>query len=227
MILAIETATPVCSVAIQTDTGRVFEKRIEGKGVHSERMFLFIRDLLERTNTQIADLDAILFSNGPGSYTGLRIGASAIKGLLFGREVALFTCPTLLSLSAAITEPGKSCSIHAVIDARRRHLYHQRIDVDENGKRKAGKASVVELIRLNEELAPYDIVVGTGWERLTPKEKVREKITWLGSEAVSAKNLITAWNNKNMNNYFKKEDIEGFEPEYLNMARINNSPIRG
>src|SRR6056297_488404 len=85
MILSIETSTPVCSVALKATERGVWEKRTEGRGVHSERLFTFTGELLERSGAGISDLDAILFSGGPGSYTGLRIGASAIKGFLWER----------------------------------------------------------------------------------------------------------------------------------------------
>jgi tRNA threonylcarbamoyladenosine biosynthesis protein TsaB len=129
MILAIETSTPVCSVALQNSAGRILEKRIEGRGVHSDHTFLFAEELMERADTSISGLEAVLFSNGPGSYTGLRIGAAAIKGLLFGREIPLFTFPTLLAFAAGAMGRQSSGTIHAVIDARRNHLYYQSVGI--------------------------------------------------------------------------------------------------
>src|SRR5690625_6445583 len=77
MIIAIETATSVCSVAAGKNGKTILEKRVEGKGVHSTYTFSFLKEILERYQYRVEDLEAILFSNGPGSYTGLRIGASA------------------------------------------------------------------------------------------------------------------------------------------------------
>lgn len=133
MILAIETATPVCSVALGLDNGRVVEKRIEGRGVHSERTFTFIQELLERHNLNVDDLTVVLFSNGPGSYTGLRIGAAAIKGLLFRREIPLYTLCTLTSYAVPFLNRSPVV-IHSVIDARREHLYHRKSEIRSVGQ---------------------------------------------------------------------------------------------
>ena len=133
MILAIETATPVCSVALGLDNGRVVEKRIEGRGVHSERTFTFIQELLERYNLSVDDLSVVLFSNGPGSYTGLRIGAAAIKGLLFRREIPLYTLCTLTSYAVPFLD-RVPVVIHSVIDARREHLYYRKSEIRSVGQ---------------------------------------------------------------------------------------------
>jgi tRNA threonylcarbamoyladenosine biosynthesis protein TsaB len=221
-ILAIETATPVCSVALRTSAGRLTEKRTEGKGVHSERTFLFIKELLDRSEIKVSDLDQVLFSNGPGSYTGLRIGAAAIKGLLFGRSVSLLTCPTLLSFAAGILPQKNSGSIHCVIDARREHLYWQ--NVKKNGD-VIGSPQIVEISALEQMVEPGDVFVGTGWERLTIADK--KKIGFIGSEGISAVNLIKAYNHKLLKKHFSVADPEHFEPDYLTMSQINNSPIQG
>src|SRR5690554_10156 len=99
MIISIETSTTVCSVAAGKNGKTLLEKRIEGRGVHSSYLFIFLNEILERFQYRTEDLEAILFSNGPGSYTGLRIGASAIKGFLFGTSVPLYLCSTLTAIS--------------------------------------------------------------------------------------------------------------------------------
>ncbi len=221
-ILSIETSTPVCSVALRTADGRVTERRIEGKGVHSDRTFLFTKELLDRNSLGLNNLDAVLFSNGPGSYTGLRIGAAAIKGLLFRQKVELYLFPTLLAFASGMlrSHPGKR--VHAVIDARRKHLYHRMAD---SVRGDFGSAKVREISELNEMIKPGDIVVGTGWERLSLNQP--EKITKIGTEGISAANLITAFQDETMRRFFEKGNAETFEPEYLTLSQINNSAIRG
>ncbi|MEX0905692.1 MAG: tRNA (adenosine(37)-N6)-threonylcarbamoyltransferase complex dimerization subunit type 1 TsaB [Balneolaceae bacterium] len=225
MILAVETATPVCSVAIETGARRIFEKRIEGKGVHSEYTFTYIRELLERANIDVTELEAVLFSKGPGSYTGLRIGAAAIQGLLFKRDVPFYSFPTLLSFAAGILRNQKKGTIHSVIDARREHLYRQKIEIESSGKFSTTTAEIEEISAIEKDIRPGDHLVGTGWERLNINDP--GKVSFSGSEAISAKNLIEAWRREFMKNYFKKEKIEQFEPDYLTMAQVNNSPISG
>lgn len=221
-ILAIETSTPVCSVALQSANGRVTEKRIEGQGVHSEKTFLFIQELLERAKLTVSDLDCVLFSNGPGSYTGLRIGAAAIKGLLFRKEVPLFTFPTLLSFAAGVLEMKEQNSVHAVIDARREHLYWQKVDDD---GRTVSEAQIIEIKELEKLLVKGDILVGTGWERLSFDEK--NHFQCIGTVGISAVHLIKAYRHENLQKHFEKVNVETFEPNYITMSQVNNSRIRG
>ncbi len=94
-VLSIETATPICSVALRLPDGRVDEMRAEGKGVHSEQTFVFTDRLLAREKLAVNDLGAVIVSAGPGSYTGLRVASSAVKGLLFQTDVPLYACRTL------------------------------------------------------------------------------------------------------------------------------------
>lgn len=225
MILAIETSTPVCSVALQTGSRRTWEKRIEGRGVHSERLFTFAQELIQRAAVKIADLDAILFSGGPGSYTGLRIGASAIKGFLYGREVPFYSCPTLISFAAGLQLEKTPKQIISVIDARRKHLYTQVLTWDGVKMTAKTQPAVEELSAIEEKLTSHTILVGTGWNRLDLSK--HEKIETYGMEAVSAKNLITAWNHAELKNHFKKEDPHSYEPMYLELAQLNNSKTSG
>lgn len=223
MILAIETSTPVCSVALMASARGAWEKRIEGRGVHSERLFTFTDELLDRAGIGVADLDAILFSRGPGSYTGLRIGASAIKGFLYGRDIPLFTFPTLFSFAAGLQLGSRPRNIFSVIDARRTHLYSQRFEWNGSILTRKGDASVEELSVIKEELTDESVIVGTGWHRLELKLGKDSKIKTYGTEAVSATNLITAWQDENLKPHFKKENPKLFDPDYLEIAQINSS----
>lgn len=221
MILAIETSTPVCSVALQTSSRRTWEKRIEGRGVHSERLFTFTEELLDRASIKIVDLDAILFSGGPGSYTGLRIGASAIKGFLYGRDVPFYTCPTLTAFAAGLVLDDTPKQIFSVIDARRTHLYVQELNWNGVYMTVETQPAVEELAAIEERLTSNTILVGTGCNRLSLEKW--GSIQTYGTEAVSAKNLFTAWDHTKLKTHFKKEDPKTYEPDYLELAQLNNS----
>lgn len=223
MILAIETATPVCSVALQLKSGRVTEKRIEGFGVHSERTFTFADELLERHQLGVDHLTAVLLSNGPGSYTGLRIGAAAVKGLLFDRDIPLYTLCSLTSLAIPFLKE-KGIRVHSVIDARREHLYYRRSETDGNGTVMQSAPEIMELKIIEKEIKEQDIVTGTGWQRMNYREK--GKIKWCGSEAISACNLIEAWNNPEWRTLFEEVDAGQFEPGYLSMHQVNNTHVK-
>lgn len=222
MILAIETSTPVCSVAIAKDKENITEKRKVGKGVHSEYTFMFIHELLDLYHIDVSDLEAVLFSNGPGSYTGLRIGASGIKGLLFDQNVSLYTLPTLLSVAVPFLE-AEYKTIHSVIDARRQHLYYQKIIKKNENVLEVSSPEIKQITDLERELNDDEMLAGTGWERMN--RELRNGVNCAGEEAISAKNLLLAWYHILVKPYFKKTDVERFEPDYLTMSQLNNTIV--
>ena len=92
-ILHIDSTTKVCSIALSRSDKLVQLVELDSNGlVHSEKLHLFIEECLEKTNIKTSDLNAISVSKGPGSYTGLRIGISAAKGLCYG--CLLYTSPS-------------------------------------------------------------------------------------------------------------------------------------
>lgn len=121
-ILSIETATKNCSVAIAKDGNTIFCKEIAELGYsHAEQLHLFIADVLQEANISFADVNAIAVSKGPGSYTGLRIGVSAAKGLCYALGIPLISIDTLSVLAQQIdVENGL---IIPMIDARRMEVY--------------------------------------------------------------------------------------------------------
>lgn len=213
MLLAIETSTEICSVAFRSVEGVVLEKRRTGRGVHSEELFLSIDELMKEEGLKTEALEAILLSRGPGQYTGLRIGAAAVKGLLFGKDRPFWTMGTLEGFAVgaipAIEDSGK---IHAVLDARREHLYHQTLTV-ENGEPTFGKASIRRITEVERELNEGDHLIGTGMERLSVYGQ--DAYTFHSPEKVSAINLLRAWEDSRFRTRFRVEDPVQFEPDYL------------
>jgi tRNA threonylcarbamoyladenosine biosynthesis protein TsaB len=173
-ILSIETATPICSVALRIGHN-VTERRAEGVGIHSEVLFRLIQMLLTDAGLRAPDLDGVVLGIGPGSFTGLRIGAAAVKGLLFDTDVPVFASDTLLGMRLMAEERHPNRRVHAVIDARRTHLYHHRAD---------DPSRLVDLSEVASMMRPGDVIVGTGWERV-PAEAMRGVAT-IGTEGVSA-----------------------------------------
>ncbi|MBA3971218.1 MAG: tRNA (adenosine(37)-N6)-threonylcarbamoyltransferase complex dimerization subunit type 1 TsaB [Bacteroidetes bacterium] len=104
LILNIETATTVCSVALARDGVLLSLKEINGDYSHAENLTLFIEEVLSEVGIKIAELDAIAVSKGPGSYTGLRIGVSTAKGLCYSLDKPLIAVNTLQHLSLALSE---------------------------------------------------------------------------------------------------------------------------
>ncbi len=121
-ILNIETATKNCSVAIASDGVTIICKEIAEQGYsHAEKLHLFIEEVISDAAISFSDLKAIAVSQGPGSYTGLRIGVSAAKGLSYALQIPLIAVDTLESLAMQVV--AKDGLIIPMIDARRMEVY--------------------------------------------------------------------------------------------------------
>ncbi len=218
MILAYETATNVCSVSFQDKDGGVTEKRIQGRGVHSDHVFLFTQELMNEYNFKIADLDAVLVSNGPGSYTGLRIAASAIKGILFGTDVPLYAANTLASFAMGVEE--RIGIIHSIIDARRTHVYHQAFS-SKDGLISKSEPDIIEISEFEDFIQDGDTIIGTGINRLD-KESL-SKAELFDETSISASSLIKLYQVPNFLDFCVKTSPEELNPNYISSGQVNNS----
>ena len=127
-ILAIETATAVCAVAVVARGTLRSERSVEGRGIHAERLLGMIDSALHAAELTPGDLTAVAVSIGPGSFTGLRIGLSVAKGLVFGLEIQLAAVPTLEALAwrlAGARQDEDAPYVLAALDARRDEVYCQ------------------------------------------------------------------------------------------------------
>ncbi|XOD69029.1 MAG: tRNA (adenosine(37)-N6)-threonylcarbamoyltransferase complex dimerization subunit type 1 TsaB [Flavobacteriales bacterium AspAUS03] len=127
LILHLETATKNCSVSIARDGNRLalVEER-EDDYTHAEKLHRFIQYALEGAAIDLANLDAICVSKGPGSYTGLRIGTSAAKGFCYSLGIPLLSIDTLTVMTQAVsTETG---ILIPMIDAQHKEVYTTTFD---------------------------------------------------------------------------------------------------
>lgn len=123
-ILHIETATKVCSVSISKDGQKLITiESNDDKYAHGEKLNLFIIEALRKTSLNKEDLNAISISEGPGSYTGLRIGAATAKALCFGLNIPLITVGALESLYYLAKKKYSDTNLIPMLDARRMEVY--------------------------------------------------------------------------------------------------------
>lgn len=210
-ILNIETATKNCSVSIARNGELLVLKELnDGNYSHAEKLHPFIQDILQEASIEKKDIDAIAVSKGPGSYTGLRIGVSAAKGLCFAFEKPLISLETLTSLAHSIeVENGV---VVPMLDARRMEVYAAVYNKDYNQIREI-KAEIIDensfLDYLNEGKVYF---LGDGAEKC--KEVItHENAVFIDGKFPSAKEMAQLSYDK-----YKKNDIEDvayFEPFYL------------
>ncbi|MEN2488164.1 tRNA (adenosine(37)-N6)-threonylcarbamoyltransferase complex dimerization subunit type 1 TsaB [Flavobacterium sp. B11] len=121
-ILNIETATKNCSVSIAKDGKTIVCSELADEGYsHAEKLHVFIEEVIAKAGISVHELTAVAVSQGPGSYTGLRIGVSAAKGLCYALNIPLIAVDTMQTLaSQAGIADGK---IVPMLDARRMEVY--------------------------------------------------------------------------------------------------------
>ncbi|WP_400193402.1 tRNA (adenosine(37)-N6)-threonylcarbamoyltransferase complex dimerization subunit type 1 TsaB [Hymenobacter sp. B81] len=126
LILALETSSPVCSVALLHDGALLAASELRLDKSHSSHLTVLIEQMLSNTGFTLAQLSAVAVADGPGSYTGLRIGAAAAKGLCYALGLPLLAVGTLPALAHQVARqiPGAAGYRFApLLDARRMEVY--------------------------------------------------------------------------------------------------------
>jgi tRNA threonylcarbamoyladenosine biosynthesis protein TsaB len=213
-ILNIETGTAVCSVALSQGERLVALQESGGEIAHSAKLSVFINELLEQENLRVADLDAIAVSEGPGSYTGLRIGVSTAKGLCFGADKPLIAVCSLLSLTKLAIkkmQPSAKTLLCPMIDARRMEVYTALFNSNAE-MLDSVSAQIIDEDTYSELLKNNTIIFfGDGAEKC--KSIIHSHNAIFADIQASAKGMITVAAEKFKNSDFV--DIAYFEPFYL------------
>jgi tRNA threonylcarbamoyladenosine biosynthesis protein TsaB len=127
-ILHLETSTEICSIAISAGHQIVGEATEMSGFAHSAKGTLMIEECLQQAGVHVSDLDAVSISEGPGSYTGLRVGFAMAKGLCFANDIPLICIPTLSTLAYGALAESKDAIITPMLDARRMEVYAESFD---------------------------------------------------------------------------------------------------
>lgn len=211
IILNIETATKNCSVSI-ADKGKIIaiKELNNGNYSHAEVLHPFIVAILKEANINTNQIDAVAVSKGPGSYTGLRIGVSAAKGLCFAFDKPLISIDTLTSLSLSISiDEG---FIVPMLDARRLEVYAAVFD-EKNQKVREIKADIIDENSFLEYLKINKVYfLGDGAHKC--KDIIIHKnAVFVDAKFPSAKEMALLSYNKYQKN--DTESVAYFEPFYL------------
>lgn len=131
MIICLETATNLCSVALCNSAGVISLRESDESKSHASMLTVFINEIFKETGIMAHDLEAVAVSKGPGSYTGLRIGASVAKGIAYAASIPLIGIETTISMFWGIS--GNLNESHRadmdtlycpMLDARRMEIYY-------------------------------------------------------------------------------------------------------
>jgi tRNA threonylcarbamoyladenosine biosynthesis protein TsaB len=212
MILNIETATTNCSVSIaQEGLVVAFKEIAELNYSHAEQLHVFIQEVLLEAAISLSDIKAIAVSKGPGSYTGLRIGVSAAKGLCYALNIPLIAIPTLKSLSLQC-QPKAGEVVLPMLDARRMEVYISAYD-HKGEELHPTEAKILEENSLSEWIASYSKVyfIGSGAQKAFEVHH-QSNISVLDT-LPSAKEMAGLSFQKYVAKDF--EDVAYFEPYYL------------
>ncbi|MCB9360521.1 MAG: tRNA (adenosine(37)-N6)-threonylcarbamoyltransferase complex dimerization subunit type 1 TsaB [Flavobacteriales bacterium] len=143
LILGIETATKMCSVALSDENGLLALKEVGGEYSHAENLNLFIEEVCKEAGKKLSEIDAIAVSKGPGSYTGLRIGVSAAKGFCFSLNIPLISVDTLQAMAknpSLILHKGEKTPGYYTTDGQMWNLLHEKA---KNHRKKPTEAEMV------------------------------------------------------------------------------------
>ena len=171
-ILGIDTATEVLGVALTEDKELIGESRSNIRRAHAEKIILTIEKVLNEVKTKPKDLDGIAVSIGPGSFTGLRIGLAAVKGLAFAADVPVVAVPTLdaLVLQARFC-PNK---IRPLVKAQADEAYSAVYRFDEGILKRLSDYQIIDIKNIAELVREKTLFLNFGMnslENFIPEEK--------------------------------------------------------
>lgn len=209
-LLLIESSNEICSVALSQEKSIIQEKYIDKPNSHSVYLAPFVNEVLNNATMSINELDGVVISDGPGSYTGLRIGSSLAKGICLGADIPLMAVSTLKGLAKkALNDYPSVDQAIALVDARRSDVY---IGVYNQQLKPIIKE---QFITINSELKiekSNAVVVGSGAMKFINELDVKKELKH--SESVLyAKDLL----DEAMLKWAKQDfvDLTSYEPNYI------------
>lgn len=210
LILHIETATKVCSVALSSNGELVGIQEFKDDGyAHGEQLTLLIQKVLDLQGIIAADLSAVSVSAGPGSYTGLRIGVSTAKGLCYALNIPLISVDTLQSMAEVARIVYPDSNLCPMIDARRMEVFSLITNFDAEIL-KPVSADVLDESSYS-DFEPF-VCFGDGAQKMEELWGERNIFFDLKLEP-SARGQVHQAYEKFLNKEF--EDVAYFEPAYL------------
>jgi tRNA threonylcarbamoyladenosine biosynthesis protein TsaB len=220
-ILGVESSATAASVAVYFD-GKIVAQVQSNTGLtHSQTLLPMVEDVLKLTNNTLKDMDFIAVSNGPGSFTGVRIGVSAVKGIAQPLDVKCVEISTLEAIAKPLENTG--CYAVAVMDARCNQVYTAQFDC-ENGFTRVTQDEAITIDELGEKLKNVTkpvVLIGDG--TLVAYAKLKDVISniQIANSSIryqSAANVCIIAAEK-VENGFEGSDAQQILPNYLRLSQ--------
>lgn len=206
----------MCSVALAKDGEVLAVKESSEDKSHSSQITVFIEEVLAKAGAAMKDVEGVAVSEGPGSYTGLRIGVSTAKGLCYGLDIPLIAVNTLqtMALGASIERASGDNTLYCpLIDARRMEVYYALYNGD-NEMAGEVRAEIVDESFLQRQFKDNEIVFfGDAVEKCQKVLGQNPNAVFLQNHLPTASNMAILAEKKYGSNQF--EDVAYFEPFYL------------
>lgn len=214
LILSIETATKVCSVALHRDGELLGSQELHVDRSHSEYLAVMIKDLINYAGVETKELSAVAVSKGPGSYTGLRIGVSTAKGICFGLDIPLISVNSLFAMAFEVNKYNLNAyDLCPMLDARRMEVYCLITDHKLNIKQET-HSKILEDGSFDNEIKENPILFfGNGMPKSRELLEKNENAFFVDDIYPKALNIGFLAHEKFKNKDFENTDT--FEPFYL------------
>lgn len=217
IILCLETATEVCSVAISVAGKCIAEKSVNEVNAHGSILTVLIETILKENDLKFADLSAVAYSSGPGSYTGLRIGLSVAKGICYGMSIPLIDVSTLQHIAS--TQQAPYC--FPMIDARRMEVYGALLDAN-NEFEMESFACIVDKYNWTDILSDRKVCfLGNGMAKSKEILSQFPNAIFIDNYMVSASSICKIADDKFNNKQFA--DLAYHVPFYLKEANVTEA----
>ena len=167
-LLAFDTSSNACSVALQVDD-QVFERHVIQVNQHTRILIPMIRNLLSDADIDLQSIDVLVLGNGPGSFIGMRIAASVAQGLAFGSKQKIVPVFSMAAVAAEVIDLYSSTEVIVAQDARMNEVYLGIYRVNGEGLPVADSAEILQPIepitKLDENGSSERVAAGQGWQR--------------------------------------------------------------
>ncbi len=211
-ILCIESSGNICSAALSLGADRVFSSIVSTSGEHASLLTTAISNVMSEAGLQYSNLDAVAVSAGPGSYTGLRIGASTAKGICYANDVPLIAVPTLEIIAEEIFSQDSAEYAIPMIDARRMEVYCAVLDRDFHYVSQT-EAKILDSSSFSDVLSQHRAAIGGSGAEKSKSVISSDNASFVNEANAKAKYMVRLAEKKLANKDFA--DVAYFEPFYL------------